>query len=284
MEKLSIGKMAKLNQTSIQALRLYDRMGILRPAEVNEETGYRYYDVKQSAALDMIHYMQSTGMTLKEIKYVFEKKDLAVLNKALHQHLKDVDRQILELTQQKKAVRRMMDSYDRYLKSPADGTITMEYIGERKIYSRRTSVNFYVHGIEAYESILKDLKKEMVGQGVSQYYYYNAGTTIAREDFIAGTCVSDKIFVFVDQECGSGHLQTLSADMYACIYCDDFDKEQDYIVKLRAFTEEQELQVIGDYICEVLTELPFPDSGKREMFLRLQVPVRFKEKLENKAI
>ena len=55
MEKLSIGKMAKLNQTSIQALRLYDRMGILRPAEVNEETGYRYYDVKQSAALDMIH-------------------------------------------------------------------------------------------------------------------------------------------------------------------------------------------------------------------------------------
>ncbi len=277
MEKLSIGKMAQMNQTSIQALRLYDKMGILCPAEVNEETGYRYYDVKQSAVLDMIHYMQSTGMTLKEIKNVFEKKDLAVLNQALHQHLEDVDRQIRELTQQKKAVRRMMDSYDRYLKSPADGTITVEYIGERKIYSRRTTVNFYEHGIEAYENILKNLKKEMVGQGVSQYYYYNAGTTVAREDFVEGKCVSDKIFVFVDQECGSTHLQTLPANMYACIYCDDFDKEQGYIAQLRSFTEENGLRIMGDYICEVLTELPFTDSGKREMFLRLQVPVYFRK-------
>ena len=73
MSKLSIGQMAKLNQISVQALRLYDEMGILKPIEVNPETGYRYYDVKQCGKLDMIRYMKSTGISLKEIKDIFNK-------------------------------------------------------------------------------------------------------------------------------------------------------------------------------------------------------------------
>ena len=40
---LSIGDMAKITGMSIQALRYYDRKGILKPAHVNEKTGYRYY-------------------------------------------------------------------------------------------------------------------------------------------------------------------------------------------------------------------------------------------------
>ena len=128
MEKLSIGQMAKLNQVSIQALRLYDEMDILKPIEVNQETGYRYYDVKQSAQLDMIHYMKATGISLKEIKDVFDHKDILKLSDILHQHLQIIDQQINELNNQKKAVKRMIDSYNRYLKSPEDGTITLEYI------------------------------------------------------------------------------------------------------------------------------------------------------------
>ena len=42
MEKLSIGQMSKLNNISIQALRLYDELRILTPIENNEQTGYRY--------------------------------------------------------------------------------------------------------------------------------------------------------------------------------------------------------------------------------------------------
>ena len=36
---LSIGKMAELNQVSIPTLRLYDHLGLLRPAHVDPETG-----------------------------------------------------------------------------------------------------------------------------------------------------------------------------------------------------------------------------------------------------
>lgn len=162
MKKLSIGQMAKMNNTTVQALRLYDNMDLLKPIEVNNESGYRYYDVKQCAQLDLIHYMKSTGMTLKEIKHVFEEEDFTLLNNVLHKHLSDIDQQIQDLKVQKKAVRRIINSYDRYLKSPQDGTITLEYISERKIYPSKLNINIYDYDLETYESILKDLKNEMV--------------------------------------------------------------------------------------------------------------------------
>jgi len=278
MEKLSIGQMAKLNQLSVQALRLYDEMDILKPIEVNQETGYRYYDVKQCAQLDMIQYMKATGMTLKEIKDIFDHRDLTQLNQILHQHLKLVDQKIHDLYLQKKAVKRMINSYNRYLKSPEDGTITLEYIEDRKIYSSMTDINFYDYGLEVYENILKNLKKDMIQQGISEIYYYNAGTTIFQDDFINKKYVSNEIFVFVDQDCSSQYLQLLPASMYACMYCDDFDKEKEYIQKLYQYIINQHWLICGDYICEVLTELPITKSNKREMFLRLQVPISFVKK------
>lgn len=278
MEKLSIGQMAKLNQVSIQALRLYDEMDILKPIEVNQETGYRYYDMKQCAQLDMIRYMKSTGMSLKEIKDIFDHRDLNKLNFVLHQHLKSIDQQIQDLKLQKKAVKKMIDSYNRYLKSPEDGTITLEYIEDRKIYSSMTDINFYDYGIEVYENILKDLRHDMEKQGIPDIYYYNAGTTIFKEDFIQKKYLSNEIFVFVDQDCNNSFLQILPASMYACVYCDDFDKEKDYILRLYEYIEDHHMIISGDYICEVLTELPITKSNKREMFLRLQVPISFVKK------
>ncbi|MGN1181536.1 MAG: helix-turn-helix domain-containing protein [Faecalibacillus sp.] len=278
MGKLSIGEMAKLNQISIQTLRLYDEMDILKPIEVNQKTGYRYYDMKQCAKLDMIRYMKSTGMTLKEIKEIFEQHDLTKLNLVLHQHLKLIDQEIKELRLQKKAVKKMIDSYNRYLKSPQDGTITLEYIEDRKIYSSMTDINFYDFGIEVYENILKDLKHDMEKQGIPEVYYYNAGTTIFKDDFVDKRYLSNEIFVFVDQDCISSYLQILPANMYACVYCDDFDKEKEYIGKLYDYIQKNKMLIIGDYICEVLTELPITKTNKREMFLRLQVPVTFVKK------
>ena len=63
--------------------------------------------------------------------------------------------------------------------------------------------------------------------------------------------------------------------MFACIYLDNYDKELDYAKKLLAFCKEQQYTIAGDYLCEVLTEFNVFDSGHRNMFMRLQVPVSF---------
>ena len=63
--------------------------------------------------------------------------------------------------------------------------------------------------------------------------------------------------------------------MFACIYFDNYDKELEYAKKLLDYCNKQEYNICGDYLCEVLTQFNVFDSGHRNMFMRLQVPVSF---------
>ena len=66
-ELLSIGEMAKLNGVGIKALRYYEKIGLLLPAYVNKETGYRYYTLNQSAEIDIILTCIELGIPLKQV-------------------------------------------------------------------------------------------------------------------------------------------------------------------------------------------------------------------------
>ena len=82
-KKLTIGQMAKLNHISEQTLRLYDREGLMSPALKDDETGYRYYHIIQSARLDMIQYMKAYGMTLREIGEYLGRNDTSEIKNIL---------------------------------------------------------------------------------------------------------------------------------------------------------------------------------------------------------
>jgi DNA-binding transcriptional MerR regulator len=64
---LPIGKMAKANRVTIATLRLYDEMDLLTPTYTDPETGYRYYDIRQTSRLDFIRYMRDLGLSLSDI-------------------------------------------------------------------------------------------------------------------------------------------------------------------------------------------------------------------------
>ena len=42
--KMQINEFAKLTGVSVRTLHYYDEIGLLKPAEVDEWTGYRFYD------------------------------------------------------------------------------------------------------------------------------------------------------------------------------------------------------------------------------------------------
>lgn len=69
-EYLSIGQMAKLNNVSVQALRHYEKLGLMVPSYINNETGYRYYSIKDFATIDLIKQCKAMGLSLEEIKEV----------------------------------------------------------------------------------------------------------------------------------------------------------------------------------------------------------------------
>ena len=72
ISKFSIGEVAKIHNITVETLRHYDRVGLLKPSYTNENTGYRYYSTKDFIILDLIKQCKSMGLSLEEIKSIIE--------------------------------------------------------------------------------------------------------------------------------------------------------------------------------------------------------------------
>lgn len=276
MQLLTIGQMARLNHLSEQTLRLYDRIGLFSPNH-RGENGYRYYNIEQSALLDIIQYMKSLGISLKEIRHQLEQRDLAQIEAALREKQRQTEEEIRLLKCQRRALERTIESFSRYRSAPPDGTLQMEYIGQRQMYVVDTGTNFYDNDVEHYENALRGLQDSLVKDHLPQIYFCNAGTILSKENFLSSRLYSTKIFVFVDQEfVPEGLTSTVPAGNYACIYCDDFYKETLYIARLLEYIKEKGCEVCGDYLCESIADIPVSKKDSRGLYLRLQMPIRFR--------
>lgn len=70
MELLTIGEFARASRLSAKALRLYDELGLLRPAVVDPGNGYRRYAPEQLERARLVAWLRRVGMPLAEITTV----------------------------------------------------------------------------------------------------------------------------------------------------------------------------------------------------------------------
>ncbi|ARP71689.1 MerR family transcriptional regulator [Streptomyces pluripotens] len=66
-ELLTIGAFAARARLSAKALRLYDRLGLLAPAVVDETSGYRYYRADQAEPARLVALLRQLDMPLARI-------------------------------------------------------------------------------------------------------------------------------------------------------------------------------------------------------------------------
>src|SRR5260221_10708067 len=62
-----IGEFSKIAQVSGRLLRYYDEIGLLSPASIDPETGYRYYSARQLPRLNRILVLKELGLSLEQI-------------------------------------------------------------------------------------------------------------------------------------------------------------------------------------------------------------------------
>ena len=67
---LKIGEVADFFQISVKAVRIYEKKGIIAPAYVDPESGYRYYTPDQLHQLAALLELKALGFSLDEIKDV----------------------------------------------------------------------------------------------------------------------------------------------------------------------------------------------------------------------
>src|SRR5450631_245939 len=71
---LTISEFARLGQVSPRMLRHYDETGLLAPAKVDAQTGYRFYDVAQLGRLHRLVALRELGFALEQIRPILEEE------------------------------------------------------------------------------------------------------------------------------------------------------------------------------------------------------------------
>ncbi|MBR8745125.1 MerR family transcriptional regulator, partial [Nocardiopsis sp. MG754419] len=74
---LFIKDFSEISELSPQTLRFYHSEGLLVPATVDEETGYRGYEVGQVRTALLITALRGAGLSVKEVRAALEAPDTA---------------------------------------------------------------------------------------------------------------------------------------------------------------------------------------------------------------
>lgn len=69
-----IGDFSNLARVTVKALRYYDDLGLLTPANVDPETGYRLYSASQLPRLHRLLVLKGLGFTLEEIAPMLDER------------------------------------------------------------------------------------------------------------------------------------------------------------------------------------------------------------------
>jgi DNA-binding transcriptional MerR regulator len=118
---LKIGDFSRLARVTIKALRYYDELGLLKPAQIDSFTGYRYYSADQIPRLHRIIALKDMGLSLEEIARLLQ-DDVSII------HILDL------LHTKQEAVKRRLENESEHLTRIEDWILEVEKENKLPIY------------------------------------------------------------------------------------------------------------------------------------------------------
>jgi DNA-binding transcriptional MerR regulator/effector-binding domain-containing protein len=116
---LTVGDFSRATHLSVKTLRHYHQVGLLEPAAVNPDTGYRYYSAGQISIAQVIRRLRDLEMPVADVKAVLAAPDAPARNALIAGHLARLE---AELAQTRTVVESL-----RNLLQPPDGLTTIEH-------------------------------------------------------------------------------------------------------------------------------------------------------------
>ncbi|MCQ2288556.1 MAG: MerR family transcriptional regulator [Muribaculaceae bacterium] len=113
--KLKIKEFSLLCQVTVKTLRHYEKLGLLKPNEVDEWTGYRYYDVSQMQTLMSIKRLKSMGFSLDEIASLMASSNHNPSIDALNAKIDECKELLAQLTRRLDMLQSLVDSQNKII-------------------------------------------------------------------------------------------------------------------------------------------------------------------------
>ena len=112
-EKTFIGRVARSSGVSVQAVRFYERQGLL-PAAQRTSAGYRIYGPEAVERLQFVKQAQELGFSLDEIREILRlryegRSPCECVSTLLQQKLEKIERQIKQLVRFRHDLRKTLE-------------------------------------------------------------------------------------------------------------------------------------------------------------------------------
>lgn len=135
----SVGETAKAVHTTIETLRHYDRIGLVKPSKKDDITNYRYYTQQDIVRINTVHALQQMDLPLQKIKEVLDYNDLEKIIAFLSEAEKKVDEKMALLEYSKAKIQLAKFDYENKLRTYFQtDSITITYFQERVIMLSET--------------------------------------------------------------------------------------------------------------------------------------------------
>lgn len=210
---LTIKKFSILTKTSIDTLKHYDRIGILRPAVVGENL-YRYYLPEQALTLTRILFGVRAGISLKQIKAMIEGSSPQETISAYDNIFSRLDEEIRQLQALQNTIRNLRYYYQLAVNNPPY-TIFSHYFPEwYMIQSPKLKIG------SQYESSASNIANDLFVKGFYKNYWphYQLGACFSEKDFQNKSFKETTYFLKVDypEQYSMDEIKFVPAGNYIC--------------------------------------------------------------------
>lgn len=131
---LPIGRFSRLCRSSVKALRHYEREGLLHPAHVDPDSGYRYYAVAQALEAERIRVLRSLDLPIAEIRELLRERDAEATRGRLEAHGRRIRERIDEQQRALAYLERLIEEEDM------SHEIQLRDLSEQSVVSMRENV------------------------------------------------------------------------------------------------------------------------------------------------
>ena len=206
---LTCGQMARANCVTEKTLRFYQEKGLLAPEHVDDETGFRYYDIAQSTKLDLITQLRTIGLSLDEICELADERDMDKLHASLDGQLRALAAKRRELEHAERLAAELLHDCDMYQNPTLVNEIILEFMPPRhRLEFAIPPLDELVRGVgdfsgsDQWEWLVRHVKQVIVERGWPLSLFRDVGYIAARDRLHCDDLWANRAFVAVDASFG----------------------------------------------------------------------------------
>jgi DNA-binding transcriptional MerR regulator len=117
---MTIGRFARITGLTVKALRHYDEVGLLRPAAVDPETGYRSYSADQVRRAETIRMLRRLEVPLDDVSILLDTDDPALVRRVLVDHQRRTAIRSAELKVVLQGLQPLIDGKESVMDTPVE--------------------------------------------------------------------------------------------------------------------------------------------------------------------